>query len=194
MLGLGSFVLPVLLLLPVVAVVLAVVAAVQVLRSHGTQAGLPLAIAAAIGSLLILGTLGFNRASVALEEVNARRSASNTIDGFGNALMTDPAAAYDYLDANLQSQMSAADFARSFAGYEAMRDQNGEPVFGPPVKVEAGGRILIGEAPDERPQAVTELVVFFETGRAVAQRAVIRPDDAGVWQFAALDSWFQPTE
>lgn len=188
-LGIAAQLHPLALVLPAVGLVLGVVAVLQVRASHGTQAGLWLAVG---GMVLCLAIGGFFGAKLLDERGDAERyrgEIAGMFEALGVALAAgDYEAAYEFTSESFQESVTPEQFA-NVAGLFPRIVRDDEPVFGQYVSARPSQRVKVTLDPQtNRPYAETELIFTFETGEQDRQRVELVRVPAG-WRISEFGRW-----
>jgi hypothetical protein len=194
LIGLAAIVHPVLLLAPILGGLLGILAAIQIVRSNGTQVGLPLvgiALAGAVGIGLTLGRgamaqYSADRAAVAQSE--------EVLTDFGDAVVAgDYDAAYELTSPYFRDIVPKPFFERFVESLESQElpfDQGlllGELAgsrIGPHLSLAEDG---IG------PHTTAELIFDGRSGRESRQPVRLRLTDDG-WRIEEMHGWFDRTK
>ena len=184
---------PLLLILPVGAVVASAVALIQIRRSNGTQSGLLVAV---LGLLLGLGAGGWVAGTTLIEARQDAKDATqvqSVISGFGQDLATgDYARAYAYFHPKLQERIKSErleSIAKSFERY---------PTFGKIESFKSNGLLEFREVPGEAGtrQGVGIVLIRYKPNNPSPENEPInrldmtfRQDD-GVWKIYDIPGWF----
>jgi hypothetical protein len=177
----------VLLIIPVLALVVSVVAIKQVLASNGTQTGLAIAIAGLLLGLGFAGGTGYRYAQQSSQAVADRNELSRLIDGFGKKLADeDYAGAYAMFDARLKERMTPTQF-ETF-----MRNQFA-PFFGKLTSAKTNGLFDFEKDPDT---GLTQArgMVLMHTEKVPEGQPPMRPEffyrkSGDQWQILNIPDW-----
>lgn len=180
------------LIIPAVAVIVCLFAAVQVLRSNGTQTGLPLAI---LGLLLALGFAGSNVAAHVQTNTreNQYHAELNTLVGKLRTEATTQSlqSAYDLFDARFRETVQPATFGR------VLQQRMNFTFPGKPVTSVTLGDLVVYETDDSGTITATTLLILhadgtFPDGSPIQASDTIdfKRTDVGGWRIHSIPSWF----
>ena len=183
---LGVVLHPGFLLAAALAVLLGVVATVQIARSHGTQTGLPLAVLAAVVGLAVGGYFGYQMSAEQSGAAADEAAARGVAEEFGKHLTdNDFESAHALLAPALRDRLPADLFARAVATVpRRVNPATGRPLYGDFAGASLGPRVVVGDD-----TAAAEFVVRFDTGRDVRQGVVLVRTGDG-WRIESLSDWF----
>ena len=148
-----SLITPVFLFLPVVGVVIAALAIVQLRKSGGTQTGLGLAILGLVLSIGLSGVTGLQALGGYRQSLNDTATLDGLIRDFGQRISThDYDGAYKLMDARLQDQVSRPALESAFATLDrspttgSITAFRSNKLFSIDADPDSGARLAVGYA------------------------------------------------
>ena len=177
-----------LLVLPLIGVVLAVVAWVQIGRSNGTQAGRGLAVLAMLLSLGLGGYQGSRAISAAVRAARAEGAVVRLIRDFGQDIVHERyAQAYARCDATFRERVPPTMFEGAWRG---VRDSK---VLGTLAGIDWNGRLVFEVDPlTAEPAASGMVLVQFARSKEPGRTDMFFRQVNGTWQVDNVPQMFPP--
>jgi hypothetical protein len=182
------------LVIPLAALVVCVIAATQIVRSNGTQTGLLLAGIGLLGALGFGGTTLAGRFTQAAAEKRDRAAIESLVEQFEqNVLKRDFAAAYQQFDERFKEDVKFETFERTVA----FRIDN---LFGPGRKVQdmTLGPVAVFDRDKQTGRYVCQALLIINGDGKYSDGSAMRSQEPigveyidGNWQFHTLSNWFE---
>ena len=182
---------PLLLLVPLAAVVLGGLAVAQIVRAAGTRGGLALAV---VGLALGLGFLGYILVTTTLRrggDAAYRAEIKQLAETFGSDLVAgDYRAAYDLTSDGFQGEFPFPVFRSTMAGLPQIRDENGAQSYGDYTGARSNDLAEVTRDPATGRVGAEAMLIVGTSASEPIRQPVLLTRTPGGWRIVEFGVWF----